>query len=160
MSEEVKEASEALFEYFKADKVVALIVLHDIAVDAKELMVSANGSEEDKVMGSFTLGAIDENLELLKDIITYANAFEVNDLLAYIPDLDKTLLNTVKELAEIYSDIKTGKSLGGLWSRLSDLHGDLYVTLGAFIKNLIEEVKELRAELQKVQGSAAQGSSA
>jgi hypothetical protein len=153
-----KEDSKVFFDYLKAQKVTALVVLHDMVIDTRELMKSANGSDGDKIIDSFTLGALDEDLELIKDIITHANVLEASDLLAYIPDLDKILLDTVNGLAETYNDIRAGKSLGVLWSRLASLHGDLNVALGTFIRDLMEEIKELRAELQKVQGSATQGS--
>ena len=159
--EEVREEDpKAFFGYLKAEKVTALIILYNMVEDTKDLIGSANGSDEDKVMDSFTLGALEEDFELLKDIIIDANVHEVNDLLANIPDLDKILVDTAKELAEIYSDIRAGKPLGALWSRLVNLHGDIHVSLDAFIKDLMEEIKELRAELQKVQVNAAQGSSA
>jgi len=159
MGQKVKEAPKedlkVFFDYLKAQKVTALVVLHDLAIDTRDLIASVNGGDGDKVIDSFTLGALDEDLELIKEIITHANVLEAHDLLAYIPDLDKILLNTVSGLAETYSDIKAGKSLGVLWSKLAALHGDLNVALGEFIKSLMEEVKELRAELQKAQGSAA-----
>jgi len=144
-------APSPIFEYLKAEEDAATLVLNSLAVDIREALVNANAKDENKVMDAFVLGALAEDNELIRDIVTYARVYKVGIPSGRKKDLEDDLLNAINELAKVYNSLRGGDGNEDFWTELVNIHGDLLSFLTLFIRDLMEEIEILR---HKDQGNA------